>query len=97
MSAMRTAQAVRDLRLKLRLDPAQFARVTGVDSRTVTRWEQGVARPTGASAAVLAALEEKLRKDPDQADEIGALLAGAASVGGLAYLIVKLLDDRRKQ
>jgi putative transcriptional regulator len=91
---MRTPADVRDLRLRLRLDPAAFARIVGVDPRTVTRWEQGAARPTGASEAVLSAFEEKLRKDPDQAAELAELVGAAARVGGLAYLILKLLDER---
>lgn len=92
---MRTAEDIRSLRLRLRLDPSEFARLVGVDTRTVTRWELGTARPTGASEAVLAALDEKLRKDPAGADELIAFLVGAVAFGGLAYLILKLLDERQ--
>lgn len=57
------------------------------------RWETGLNRPTGASEAVLSALHEKLQKDPAEAETIIAFIAGAAAVGGLAYLLVKLMDE----
>ncbi|MBI4438174.1 helix-turn-helix domain-containing protein [Candidatus Uhrbacteria bacterium] len=89
---MWNAQDVRDLRQHLDLDVASFARLVGVDARTVTRWEAGIARPTGAAEAVLNGLREKLAKDPSTAKAVIAVLVGAAAVGGLAYLLVKLLD-----
>ena len=70
-----------------------LAKVLGVDARTVGRWETpGGSRPTGAAAAVLSGLREKLTKDPGEASAVVKVLIAAAAVGGLAYLIVKLLD-----
>ena len=90
---MWTPNAIQALRLRLGLDLPGFAKLMGVDTRSVTRWEQGVARPTGASEAVLSALQEKLQKDPADAERVIAFLVGAVAVGGLAYLLVKLLDE----
>jgi transcriptional regulator with XRE-family HTH domain len=87
-----TADEVRDLRTQLGLTVGDFAKLFGVDQRTVYRWESGRARPSGAAEAVMNGLREKLGKDPDNSDFIIKLLIGAAAVGGLAFLIVKLLD-----
>lgn len=90
---MWTSTDIQSLRQRLGLDPPGFARLLGVDARTVTRWESGAARPTGASEAVLAAVQQKLNKDPADADHVIAFLVGAAAIGGLAYMMVRLLDE----
>ncbi len=74
------------------MDPVSFAKLVGVDARTVLRWEAGQVHPTGAAEAVLNGLREKLNKDPQVAEQVIALLLGTAAVGGLAYLLVRLLD-----
>src|SRR5437870_3251656 len=79
---------VKQLREQLKLGIGEFARLAGVDPRTVYRWEAGEAEPSGASEAVLNGLREKLRKDPDQTESISSFLMGAAAIGGLGYLIV---------
>ena len=73
-----------------------FARIVGVDPRTVYRWETGPGHPSGAAEAVLNGLKEKLDKDPSDANDVASFLVGAAAVGGLAYLLVKLLDSLKK-
>jgi transcriptional regulator with XRE-family HTH domain len=93
---MWTPEAVRYLRERLGMEVPAFARITGVDPRTVYRWEAGAARPSGAAVAVLNGLKEKLDKDPSAANAVSAFLVGAAAVGGLAYLLVKLLDSLGK-
>ncbi len=90
---MWTSAEIQALRVRLGLDPAGFAKLVGVDARTVSRWELGIARPTGAAEAVLSALREKLDKDPAKAEKVIAFIVGAAAVGGLAYLLIKLLDE----
>ncbi len=86
---------IRSLRNRFKLDQADFARLVGVNTRTVHRWELGDAVPTGAASAVLLAVDEKLRKDPSQADEIIAFLVSASAIGGLAYVLIRLLDEHR--
>lgn len=90
---MWTPQEVTAMREQLGLDGPGFAKLVGVDQRSVQRWEQGLAHPTGAAEAVLNGIREKLRKDPDTAGEVIKVLVGAAAIGGLAYLLVKLLDS----
>lgn len=89
---MLSAADVKGLRSRLRMSRAQFARLCGVDARTVVRWETpGGPRPTGAAQAVMAAIQEKLDADPGSAKRVVKFLAGAAAVGGLAYVLLKLL------
>jgi hypothetical protein len=72
----------------------QFARLCGVDVRTVMRWEsKDGPRPKGASEAVLSAIREQLSSDPKRADRVAKFLLKAAAVGGLAYVLVKLLGS----
>lgn len=94
---MWTPSTIQGLRRQLGLGQPGFARLVGVDARTVARWEAGTARPTGASEAVLSAMTEKLRRDPADAEDVIAFLAGAAAIGGLAYLLIKLLDELPKK
>jgi len=88
-----TPDEIRALRERLRLDPSGFAKLLGVDARTVARWEAGLAAPTGAAEAVMTGLREKLDKDPGEAEQIIKFIVGAVAVGGLAYLLIKLLDE----
>jgi transcriptional regulator with XRE-family HTH domain len=81
-----------EIRNQLEMTQAQLAKLLGVDTRSVTRWESGASRPTGSAEAILNGLREKLSKDPDTLDSILSVIGGAVAVGGLAYLIVKLLD-----
>ncbi len=58
----------------------------------MVRWETpGGPRPTGAAHAVMAAIREKLDADPGNASRVIKFLVGAAAVGGLAYVLLKLL------
>lgn len=91
---MWSAQDVTALRQRLGVSRKQLARLVGVDVRTVIRWESDDGpRPKGASAAVLTAIRERLDGDPDGAERLAKFLVGAAAVGGLAYLLVKLLGS----
>jgi hypothetical protein len=56
----------------------------------VHRWESGKARPTGTAEAVLNGIREGLERPDGQ--RVATVIIGAAAVGGLAYLIVKLLE-----
>ncbi|MEM6996606.1 MAG: hypothetical protein AAF721_39245 [Myxococcota bacterium] len=82
------------LRKRLRMNRSHFAKLCGVDARTVTRWETTDGpRPTGAAAAVMTAIQEKLDGDPKGAARVIKFLAGAAALGGLAYVLLKLLGN----
>jgi len=80
------------LRLRLGVERPAFAKIVGVDTRSVTRWEAGQVEPSGPSLAVMNAIREKLDRDPAHAEEVTRLIVGAADLGGLAYLLLKLLD-----
>jgi DNA-binding transcriptional regulator YiaG len=85
---------IRRLRSKLGLNQSQFARLVGVDVRSVIRWESSKGpRPKGSAEAVMTGIREKLEADPSSAKKVIKLLTGAAAVGGLAYLLVKLLGS----
>ena len=85
------AAEIFELRQRLGSDRIAFAKIVGVDLRTVSRWEAGKVAPTGSSLAVMLALQEKLSVDPAKAEEVRKLVASAAGMGGLAYLVLKLL------
>lgn len=80
------------LRARLGLEVPSFARLVGSDARSVRRWEAGIARPCGSSAAVIAGLTEALDRD----EGFAAVCRTTARVGGLAYLLVRLAADRRE-
>lgn len=86
------AQRIKSLRTRLGLTQAEFARTIGADVRSVARWESGDSQPSGAAVGVLTALEMTLQKHPDQTDEILRFVVGAAAVGGLAFLLISLLE-----
>ena len=88
------AKRIRALRKRLGLDPAAFGRLVGADVRSVYRWEAGPIRPTGAAEAVLNGIDESL-KSSDNVSEIIQVLVGAAAIGGLAFLLVKLLSKKK--
>lgn len=83
---------VKSMRRRLNLSQAEFAKLLGVDVRSVSRWENGESKPTGAAEAVMAGLKEKLDRDPDSTQKIVSAIAAAVAIGGLAYLIIKLFD-----
>jgi transcriptional regulator with XRE-family HTH domain len=83
---------VRNMRQRLNLSQADFAKLLGVDVRSVSRWETGNSIPTGAAEEILTGLKEKLDGDPDSAQQIIGAIAAAIAIGGLAYLVIKLLD-----
>ena len=92
-----TIENVKGFRAQLGLSQSELGRLLGVETRSVSRWETGTSRPTGSAEAILSGLKEKLDKDPDSFPQIRDLIAGAVGVGGLAYLIVKLLHMVTKE
>jgi len=80
------------LRHRLGLERAAFARITGTDVRTVTRWETGACEPSGTSLSVLTGIREALDQHPERAEAMVRYIARAAAMGGLSYLLVKLLS-----
>jgi DNA-binding transcriptional regulator YiaG len=84
---------VLEFRNSLGLSRTQFAKFLAVDVRSVMRWEKGLCCPTGTPEAVLSGFKEKIQKSPESLSAIRELIEGSVAVGGLAYLIVKLLDS----
>lgn len=81
------SKQVRSLRARLNLTVDNFARVAGVDSRTVRRWEDGESRPSGPAAEVLDALEEHLIRG--SARDLGEYLERGA---GLQSMLLRLFE-----
>ena len=92
-----TIENVKGFRVQLGLSQSEFGKLLGVETRSVSRWENGTSRPTGSAEAILSGLKEKFEKDPGSFPQIRDLIAGAVGVGGLAYLIVKMLDMITKE
>lgn len=87
------AQSVRHMRAAFGVTRAGFAKIVGVDVRTVNRWEYDIAKPSGAPEAILNAFRERLTSDPGGAPALISYVKEAAGVGGLSYLLLKLLGD----
>jgi len=90
------AVRVKALRSRLGLSVPDFARLVGVEPRTVYRWESSGSgkglRPSGPAEAVLSGLASKVEGGNGSNDVI-KFLRGVVAIGGLAYLITKLLDE----
>lgn len=95
-SAWTSAQVI-GLRHRLGVGQRLFARIVGTDTRTVSRWETNDSTPSGTSEAVLIAIREKLDTDPANAERVVRFIVDAASVGGLSYLLLKLLDEATRE
>lgn len=86
------SEEIQDLRENLDLDRSSFAKLCGVDERTVDRWERDEARPTGASAAVLAAFRHAFSTSgPLARKTLTERLHDAAGMGGLPHLLQRAL------
>lgn len=82
-----------ELRNKLKMEKPIFARLVNVDSRTISMWEAGKAKPNSAASAVLIGLIELFRqKSETQQQEVIKIATSAAGMGGLSYLVFTLLD-----
>lgn len=90
------AQRVKPLRQRLGLTQAEFARAVGADVRSVARWEAGKSRPSGSAIGVLTAFEMALAKYPGNDNAIAKFIVRTAAVGGLAFLLVELLETAFK-
>jgi hypothetical protein len=88
----RTMSEVGQLRSALGMDKSAFARLLCCDARTLTRWEDG-ATPSGPASAVVAGIGEALKRHEGKADQLIMLIREAVEVGGLSYLVVRLLDS----
>lgn len=90
---MWSADDIRDLRERMGLNRTEFAKLLGVDARSVHRWEDPDGpRPKGSAAQILTGIRAQLDAEPHKAPQVLKILASAAAVGGLAYLLVRLLN-----
>ena len=87
-----TSEQVLELRRRLRLTQAVFAKLLNVDVRTAARWESGSTTPTGAAEAVMIAISTRLDAEPSEADEFIRFVVAALAIGGLTYLLLKLFE-----
>ena len=88
-----SADDIKALRERLGLSRSDFAKLLGVDTRSVHRWEDPEGpRPKGSAAQILTGIREQLDREPHKAPAVLKILASAAAVGGLAYLLMRLLN-----
>ncbi len=79
----------------LRLDSVEFARLVGVDFRTVTRWLERKATPSGAAAEVIFALARLVTVCGPEPTRLAALrerLSALVNHGGLRHMVITLLE-----
>lgn len=84
---------VQALRERLGLSQVEFARLIGATERSVRGWEAGERAPQGSSLAVLAGIQSALddARTRDLGDRMVDALQRAATGGGLAHLIYRML------
>jgi transcriptional regulator with XRE-family HTH domain len=82
---------VQYIRNRLGLDYEEFAKLLGVTSRSVRRWESEGSpdKIPGSAGDILTALRFGLEKD---SEKLIKFIAGGIAIGGLAFLLTKLLD-----
>ena len=90
-------QEVAAVRQRLKLSRPDFARLLGVDLRTIYRWENGESEPSGPGEAVLNGIRQALQEQPDGLTAGLAVLGGMAAMGGLGFLVYKLIETLSKQ
>jgi len=64
-----TTDSIITIRNRLRLSRPEFARLVGVDTRTVYRWESGEGVPSGPGEAVLLGIDQALRSKSSETTE----------------------------
>ena len=90
---MTKIHSVKELRTRLGMNSAAFARLIGVEPRTVYRWEEDEEdQPAGAARAVLKALKTVLAQDGERTEALIKFVTETSEVGGLAYLLMRLLE-----
>jgi DNA-binding XRE family transcriptional regulator len=82
---------VKKLRTSLKLTRPAFARLVGVDFRTVIRWEKGDVVPQGAALAVMLAFRTCLA-DRGRAKATRVFARQATQLGGLGSMLLQLLE-----
>ncbi len=85
-------ERIAQVRDRLGLSRAEFAKLLGVDTRTVYRWEAGQSAPTGSAEAVLLGIEQALKAPPDGLTSALSALGAMAAIGGLGFMIYKLIE-----
>jgi len=82
---------VQHIRRKLELNYEEFAKLLGVTSRSVRRWELDGSpnKISGSAGDVLTALRFGLDKD---SEKLIRFVAEVIAMGGLALLLTKLLE-----
>ncbi|MFC2079493.1 helix-turn-helix domain-containing protein, partial [Candidatus Bipolaricaulota bacterium] len=83
---------INNIKTRLGISRSEFARLLGVDSRTVYRWETGESSPKGSAEAVLLGIEEALKSQPDGLKDALASIGAMAAIGGLGFMIYKLIE-----
>lgn len=77
---------ITQLRNKLGLNQVEFAQLVGVHPITVSKWERGVASPTGYQTALFAQFQEAA-KDEEVCSTLKQVLIAAGVILALALLL----------
>jgi len=95
-------ERVKYLRKLLGMSVAEYSDLLAVAEKTVRRWEGDpetyyrASTPTSTPEAVLLAIEEYVRLYPDRAEEMLSFINTTSKVGGLTYLLLRLLEVRHE-
>jgi transcriptional regulator with XRE-family HTH domain len=86
------ALKVKNLRKQLNLTLRGFAKLLGIDPRTLNYWELGKIPPSETALEIIAGLTEALNTTDHRRDTIINFVKNTNAVGGIAYTLVKLFD-----
>ena len=83
---------VKGIRKKLELDYEDFAKLIGVSSRSVRRWEKSpeITNIPGSTGIILSVLQNALRRD---SGKITNFVKNNIAIGGFGFLFARLLNS----
>lgn len=89
---MVSARDIQSMRDRMGLTKPEFAKLTGVDARTVYRWERGESKPKGGARSLLIGLQIVAHgaREPSATDCVLKEIGQIAAVGGPGFLVVRL-------
>ncbi len=89
------AGQIRAFRKRLGLTQEQLAKLLGVHTLTVSRWERGQVTPDGATAQLLDLLNERsehAKPDSETLNKILGFIAAGTAIAGLGALLAYLFS-----
>jgi len=96
MAKLRTKKEDQDLvsfmGKELSLSGSNLARLLNVDERCIANWKKGRSQPTASAKGIMVGIKEAINRGKVSRGTVSKLCQSAAEIGGLAYLVLSLLE-----